>query len=146
MAKNEIMMTPELEAALLKSSELEKQIADLTAALAAKSNRTVEVTMSEYGSGTVSVRGINRFPISLHPEQWPRLFAVQGQVEAYISAHSDDLRVARFAAAWATKRGKKWISGKSKEDPSAIEYMAAYDEGKKLAVSDKSLDAAPKGK
>ena len=129
--------------AIEKAKAQEIEIASLKAQLEAKkAGGKLEVVMSEFSSGTVSIRGLNRFPLSLHPEQWSKLRKVleSGTVDAFISTHANDLRIARVAADYAAKLGKKWPSGKSKADPEAVAYISAYNAGKALAMADPSLD------
>lgn len=52
------------------------RIAELEAQLASRQRITVRVGKS----GTVSVYGLQRFPVSLHPEQWERLLVSPGVV------------------------------------------------------------------
>lgn len=147
MAKNELdMSNSTLAEAIDRANKLQQELDAAKAALAAKSNKSLEITMSDYGAGTVIVRGLNRFPTSLHPKQWERLAPLMGgswvgsPMQTFIEANGNKLRIQRFAAAYAAKLGKKWPSGKSKTDPEAISYMVAYDAGKKLAEADPTLD------
>jgi hypothetical protein len=151
MAKNEITMTPELEAALLKQAELEKQNAELRALLESKESLSLSIGMSDFSSGTVSVRGLGRNAVSLYPAQWEALCKLLGINDfptsimgKYIKDHANELRCARFATAFAAKLGKKWPTGKSKTDPDAVAYQEAYNTGKVMATKDASLDIVRK--
>lgn len=44
-------------------------------------------------SGTVSVFGLQRFPVSLYQEQWLRLLDHAGAIRAFIAANRDKLKV-----------------------------------------------------
>jgi hypothetical protein len=142
---NQLPVNATLDAAIARSKELEAQVAALTAQLASKKSGKIEVSMSEYSSGTFSIRGINRFPISFYPEQWAGFksflgMANDGPVDAFISSHTNDFRLARVASAYAAKLGKKWPSGKSKTDPEAMAYQQAYNAGKAIAATDPTMD------
>lgn len=71
--------------------QLQARIAELTAkneALKAASVRGGKLTVktAETGSGAVSVYGLGRFPVSLHPESWQKLAAFIPTVIAHVEA------------------------------------------------------------
>lgn len=37
--------------------------------------------------GGVSVYGLNRFPVTLYPEQWSRVFEVKAEIEAFVKTN-----------------------------------------------------------
>lgn len=90
--------------------ELKARIAELeakgTAGVTAKprltlghksKNETYVVTsgtnagQKEQGKGTVSVYGLNRFPITLYGNQWEDLLDIADEVRAYLVKHKADI-------------------------------------------------------
>jgi hypothetical protein len=61
-------------------AQLQAQIADLQAKLAARPAGKLSAKVSE--KGAVSVYGLQRFPVTLYREQWERLFAARESIEA----------------------------------------------------------------
>ena len=143
---NKLTGNKALDEAIAKQMELEKQVATLQAQLAAKDNTKLTLGMSEYSAGTFTIRGLSRFGLSLYPEQYNKLKTLvqSGEIDKYITDHSDEFRVARVASEYAAKLGKKWPQGRSKTDPDAVAFMAAYEAGKKIAQADKSIDVTRK--
>jgi len=43
--------------------------------------------------GGLSVYGLGRFPVTLYQEQWKRLLDAQEEIQAFISAHTAELKV-----------------------------------------------------
>lgn len=49
-----------------------------------------KLTVKHSDKGCVSVYGLNaRFPVSLYPDQWGRLFGFREQIEAYINENRE---------------------------------------------------------
>ena len=86
---------------------LEQAMARITELENAK-KATITVKAADFGAGTVSVYGINRFPLSLHPAQWEVLEASLPAIKKYIAENGDKLRCAAYAAEFAAKLGKKY--------------------------------------
>lgn len=80
------------------------RIAELEAALAARQRITVRVGKS----GTVSVYGLQRFPVSLHPEQWERLLVadVVGEIGALCQLKRQNAKAFDAKVAEALKRAE----------------------------------------
>jgi hypothetical protein len=60
------------------------------AALKAKQNNG-QLKMKVSEKGALSIYGLQRFPITLYSEQWSRLLAAKGDIEALIEAHKAEL-------------------------------------------------------
>jgi hypothetical protein len=120
-----------LAESLKKNEELQARIAELEAAKAGR----ITVKMSEFGGGTVSVYGIRRFPLSFFAGEWAKIIAVGPEVDAYIAAHSNELRCAAFAKEYCEKSKVEWDS-KDKENTA---YKAKYAEGYAQAIKNPSL-------
>lgn len=94
----------------LISDPRDARIAELEAALAARSLITVRVGKS----GTVSVYGLQRFPVSLHPEQWDRLLvpAILAEIGRLCQlSHNDPAAFAKLVAKAAERAAER--EGKS---------------------------------
>jgi len=98
----------------LSNVELLRRLESLEAENAAKdakikllesaSKMTISVESKKYGQGTISVSGFQRFPLSLHPAQWPELFTVvPTKVRDYMEKNSDHIRASAVAAETALK-------------------------------------------
>lgn len=57
--------------------------------------------------GGFSLYGLQRFPITLHAEQWKKVFAMRETIEAFIKANENDPRVVAARLAHAAKKGTK---------------------------------------
>lgn len=68
------------------TAELEQVVAE-NKNLRAKADRpaTTGIKMSE--KGAVSVYGIQRFPITLYQDQWPKLFAMKDEILSFIEKY-----------------------------------------------------------
>lgn len=75
-------------------SELERLRAE-NAALKAAANKAVTIKIGTKGG--ISVYGLGRFPTTLYPKQWARVFAVQDKIKEMFSA--SDAKVAELAKA-----------------------------------------------
>ena len=69
----------------LTKGQLEKRVAELEAAAAAK----IDIRVSK--KGAVSVYGIRRFPITFYKGEWAQLFGMQEELEGFIEEHEDEL-------------------------------------------------------
>ena len=136
------------EAAIAKQLEMQAQINDLQAKLAAKS--AVSMVISDYGSGTVSFAGLGRNKISFFPDHAEKVCSFFGGVwlgspiQKFIAENANLLRCQRVAVDYCAKLGKKWPQGKSKTDPEALAYQQTYNAGKALAMADPTLDVTRK--
>lgn len=80
-----------------KAKAAEARVAELEAKAASSNRITVRVGQS----GTVSVYGLQRFPVSLHPEQWDRLLtpAVVAEIgKLTLMARKDEAGFGKLAA------------------------------------------------
>ena len=137
-----------IEASKQQAAQIEALKAQL--ASAGKAEMKIEAGIADYSKGTISIRGINRFPISLFAPQVP-------VVVEYLNSHEfkafmanpntlDRLRCAAVAHEFATGLGKEWPTGAKSDDPRVLEYKAAYDQGYKAAKADPKLVATPRAK
>jgi hypothetical protein len=147
---NVAIKAPTLAEMIENQKAMEAENAKLRAMLAEKADMKIEAAVSDYSKGTISIRGINRFPISLF---LPQVTAVteylnSQEFKSFLSNPDtvDRLRCAAVAHEYATGLGKSWPTGGKKTDAAVIEYMAAYDTGYKAAKNDKSLVPSPRKK
>jgi len=104
-----------------------------------RNSAKVTVKMADYGAGTISLYGINRFPLSVYPSQIATLKAAIPDMEAFAAKYSNELRCAAYAADFAKKSGAKWPSNAKEDDPSVVAYKAKYTEGYAQAMKDATL-------
>ena len=122
----------------------------LQAALAAKSTalKGLSLGISEFGKGTITIKGIGRFGVSLYPSQAMALdeYVKSGALLTFINDPSNvnKLRCAAFATEYAVKSGCKWEEGKSKTDASTVAYQKAYQTGYAMAAASPDLVASPR--
>ncbi len=144
--------SPTLAELIAQAKEKDAQIAALTAQLANRDAGKIEIeaTVADYSKGTISIRGINRFPVSLFKPQVEALktYLNSDSFSTWLNSAEtmDRLRCAAVAHEFAVGLGKEWPSGAKADDPKVIEYKAAYDQGYKAAKADKSLVASPRVK
>ena len=148
-----VTKSPTLAELIAASKAQAAEIEQLKAQLAAKDNNPapkIEAAIADYSKGTISIRGINRFPVSLFKPQVDALKAYLSSDEFntwFNSAETmDKLRCAAVAHEFATGLGKEWPKDAKADDPKVLEYKAAYDQGYKAAKADKSLVASPRVK
>ena len=147
-------MTPSQMAA--KMAEQEALIAKLSSKLAEAeaaatgTTREVNAIVKRYGKGTVSIENVNRFPISLHPAQLPKLSKGLGIAKTLLSdvAVQNDLRCAGYAYEYAMaatgRKGKKGTageipmapSGDNTPSPERQKWQDTWDAGYAIALAD----------
>ena len=71
-------------------AELERLKAE-NEALKARGSRAISMKVSEKGG--LSVYGLGRFPVTLYQEQWKKLLATAGEIEAFIEENRSKLKV-----------------------------------------------------
>jgi len=118
----------ENEALKLKVSTLES---------AQKMNITVD--SKKYGQGTISMSGMQRFPLSLHPAQWAELFTIgPAKIRAFVADNAEKIRASAVAAEYALKvTGLKAIPEKT--DATRKAYESEWERGFDLAIKDANL-------
>ena len=82
-------------------------------ALKQRSNKSIVLKVHE--KGAISVYGIGRFPVSLYMEQWQKLLAMKGDIEAFIAANKASLKV----------KGSERLSSEAKPGLKATKANAA---------------------
>src|SRR5215831_173293 len=99
MAYNKQLSNVEL-LARLNQLETESKAKDARIALLESAQKmTISVESKKYGQGTISVSGFQRFPLSLHPAQWPELFTVvPAKVRDYMTNNAEHIRASAVAA------------------------------------------------
>ena len=78
-----------------KFQELQSQLKRAEAeneALAAKLAKSPKMKVKIGKKGGISVYGLGRFPITLYREQWPRLWSMQSDIDAFIDANTANLK------------------------------------------------------
>lgn len=68
--------------------EKDQRIADLEAKLADKSNLSFKVSEK----GGLSVYGLQRFPVTLYPEQWERVFEAVPRMKEFLHLHLSEMQ------------------------------------------------------
>lgn len=63
------------------------------ATLQAKAARSSKLSMKVSEKGALSMYGMGRFPVTLYREQWERLLAHKTEIEAFIKANSNNLKL-----------------------------------------------------
>ena len=145
-------MAQTLQELLAASNAKDAEIASLKAQLMAQPSIKIDAKISDYSKGTISITGINRFPVSLFPVQVDavKTFMNSPDFTSFMASPDtqDKLRCAAVAHEWATKKGCEWPSDKKTADYDAkvTAYKAAYDTGYALAKGDKTLVASPRVK
>ena len=84
--------TPQANGRVLQDvSSLEREIAELKAALAAKATPG-RISYKVGAAGGLSVYGLQQFPVTLYAKQWENLVAAiqAGDVTRFIAAHEGD--------------------------------------------------------
>lgn len=90
-----VEMLRQIEALEARNAALVAKVTQLESA----SKMTISVESKKYGQGTISVSGFQRFPLSLHPAQWPELFTVVPlKVRDYMEKNADHIRASAVAA------------------------------------------------
>lgn len=147
-----------------KMAEQEATIAQLSKQLeqaqqnASGVSKPVQAIIKKYGKGTVSIENVNRFPISLHPAQLPRLATGVEQSKILLQdvKNQNELRCSAYAYEYAMvatglskKKGadaeipRDASSGQNKS-PERLQWERAWDAGYAIALADK--DAVPASK
>ncbi len=57
--------------------------------LAAAKAGQAKITLKVSDKGALSVYGMGRFPVTLYREQWEKLLAMSGEIQAFIAAHPE---------------------------------------------------------
>lgn len=139
-----------MDALIERAMKAEKEAADLKTQLEAKTAMKIDASVADYGKGTVSIRGINRWPISLFPAQIATVteYLNSAEFKAFINSPDtvDKLRCGAFSAEFATRLGKEWPNDKKDKDyDTKVEaYKAAYNQGYALAKADSTLVSSGK--
>ena len=84
-AKTIAMSEPNTEELLRRIAELEQQVN--------KKSSTIKLSFKVSEKGAVSVYGLGRFPVSLYYEQWQRLLSTAGDLQAFMDANKDKLKL-----------------------------------------------------
>lgn len=71
-----------------KFCSLQQQITADNAARAAKVPEPLKLKVSE--KGTLSIYGLQKFPVSLYPNQWERIFAEIDTIREFIEQHKSE--------------------------------------------------------
>lgn len=133
-----------------KALRAENEALKAKLAAGAQFQREIGVSISDFGKGTISITGVNRFPIALYPSQIGALteFINSAKFQSFVSNPEtlNKLRCAAFAHEWATKLGFAWPSGANKTDVRAVQYQESYNQGYALAKADGTLVASPRVK
>jgi hypothetical protein len=78
----------------MADEELQAEVARLRAENEAlKQKRSSAISMKVSEKGAVSVYGLGRFPVTLYQEQWKKLLATAGEIEAFIEENRSKLKV-----------------------------------------------------
>lgn len=83
--------TDALSEALARIAKLEEDNATLTSK--ARKAATSRVMFKVSPKGGLSVYGLQRFPVTLYPEQWMRLFSIGDDLIAFAKDHADEFAV-----------------------------------------------------
>lgn len=79
-------------AQLAEIAKLQRQLAEAQAEVErARKAAHGALKLSVGKSGTVHLSGINRFGLSLYPEQWERVFTKIEDIKSFIEAHKGEL-------------------------------------------------------
>ena len=146
MAKTIDEMVAEAKAKDAEIAALKSQLAS------AGQTMKIEAVVSDYSKGTVSIRGINRFPISLFLPQIQAVKAYFNSPEFNTWLNSPDtanrIRCSAVAHEYAVKMGTEWPTDKKTPgyDEKVTAYKAAYDKGYAMAKADTSLVASTRVK
>jgi len=112
--------------------------------LESASKLTISVESKKYGQGTVSLSGMQRFPLSLHPAQWAELFTVApGKIRDYMEKNAEHIRASAAASEYALE-SLKLAKIPEKTDATRKAYEDAWDKAYTLALADKAI--MPKNK
>lgn len=145
---------PAMDQLIERAMKAEAEAAKLKAELeASKNSIQIEASIADYGKGTISIRGINRWPISLYPVQLRGLidYLNSPSFQSYINNPdtTDRLRCAAFASEFAGRMGKEWpatkplvkdgVAANAEYERKVDEFKAAYNQGYALAKADKTL-------
>lgn len=120
----------------MTNEEMLAELAKLKAeneALKASQTRGTSLKVGE--SGAVSVYGLQRFPVSLHADQWAKVFAMREQIEAFIVANAEEIATKsdqRKAAKEAEKAAAK-LAASGGVKPSDFKTITGPD-GKPMTV------------
>jgi len=130
----------------MENEALKAQLAD------SKAKMKIEAAVSDYSKGTVSIRGINRFPLSLFPPQIAAVTEYLNSAEFKTWLNSPDtqdkLRCAAAAHEFAAGLGFAYPSDKKSPtfEADLTNYTGAYNKAYQLAKADKSIVATGKVK
>lgn len=140
ITKSLAQLEAELAAMTAKAAELE------AANLALQNQkRNVTVDMAEFGAGTISIRGINRFPISVYPPQIALLRSALDDADKFAASHINELRSAAYAAEFVRKSGIKWDEN-AKGETANLQFKALYKQKYLEAMKDTSLVSTKQAK
>lgn len=132
----------------LTVDEMVKRIKELetkNAALESANKMTLTVKLAKHGMGAISLNGMQRFPLSLHPAQWPELFvAGPAKIRQFMTDNADEIRCYGVAAEVAIKvTGLK--SAPEKTDATRKAWETAWETGYAQAKADsKIIPSSPK--
>ena len=102
----------------------------------------ITVKCAEFGSGTVSVYGYQKFPISLYPEQWKDfLESTANTLKEFLQSNPNIIRAYAFASEYARKALNMKASDPipAKASPARESWERNWTEGKNKALADPSL-------
>lgn len=126
----------------------ENQALTAKVALLESANKlTISVKLAKHGMGALSLSGLQRFPLSLHPAQWPELFTVApAKIRSFMDLNGDEIRCYAVAAEYAVKTtGLK--TAPEKTAPERKGWETQWDMGYTLAKNDKNVvPSSPKYK
>ena len=113
--------------------------ARLTAEKASVTEPRITIKCSEFGKGSVSVYGFQRFPISLYPPAWLRMLRKVGpEILKFIDENPNILRAYAFAHEYACKAMAVKVEP-AKDAADRARYESLWSEGKAKALADPSL-------
>lgn len=120
---------------------LQAENARLQAEKASVTEPRITIKCAEFGRGSVSVYGFQRFPISLYPSAWLKLLGDTGKkVSEFIKDNPNILRAYAYAHEYAcAAMGIKTEPAKDAADRKRFEDL--WTEGKSKALLDPSLQA-----
>ena len=78
-------MQAQIDAAKAENARLQAENEALKAA------KTAKITLKMGEKGGVSVYGLGRFPVTLYPSQWERLFTVAADIAKFCKANEEEL-------------------------------------------------------
>lgn len=85
-------------------TQMQAELARLRAENEALKQANVKALTLKVGeSGTISVYGLGRYPVSLYSEQWERLLAIAPRIQSFAKEHAAEIVAKQLAKQTAVK-------------------------------------------